>query len=231
VLATSNAQAQEVLTQGRSVIHGRILEQGRTRAIQGATVTLLPANIQFTTDANGRFLFEGVAAGTHTLRSELEGHTTRQDSVIIEQGTSVDVLLRMTNRDRKVDAIEVTVRSSGLERVGFYDRRDEGRGTFLGPRDIRNRNARVTTDLFRDLPLVEVGPGSTSSRRIVFRRGVSCTPDIYIDNQRLGQGLDVDQLRPEELLAIEVYMAGSIPQYYTSSTCGVILFWTRRRNG
>ena len=73
VLATSPAQAQDATLQGRSVIHGRILEQGRTRAIEGATVTLLPANIQFTTDANGRFLFEGVAAGTHTLRSVLDG--------------------------------------------------------------------------------------------------------------------------------------------------------------
>jgi hypothetical protein len=222
--------AQDPATAGRAaIIHGRVLEQGRARALEGAIIILMPENVQAITDKDGRFLFEGIVAGVHTLRSALEGHDSREDSVRLDLGETVDVLLRLGSRSREVDPIEVAVRSVALTRAEFYDRRDHARGTFLGPADLARRNARVTTDLFRTMPSVDVGQGGQGSRTITFRRGVSCSPDIYVDNQRLGAGFDVDQLRPDDLLAIEVYMSGSIPQAFTSSTCGVIVFWTRRR--
>ena len=222
------AQAQDPTLAGRATIHGRILEQGRARALEGATVTLMPDNIQSKTDGNGRFHFEAIVAGNHTLRSEREGHDTREDSVRLDLGETVDIVLRLGSQNREVDPIEVAVRSGALTRAAFYDRRDNARGTFLGPADLARRNARLTSDLFRNMPSVEVGHGG-KGRNITFRRGVSCSPDIYVDNQRLDPSFDVDQLRPEDLLAIEVYMSGSIPQAFVSSTCGVVVFWTRRR--
>lgn len=229
LLVPCMAQAQDAVTPGRARIHGRILEQGRSRPVEGVTVTLLPANISDTTDADGRFTFEAVTAGTHLLRSEGAGRLTREDSLQIDHGASVDVLLRMTDRDRKVDEMEVAVRSYALERVGFYDRRDQEHGTFLSPQHITERRARVTSDLFRNLPSVEVSQSRTGRNQILYRRGVSCYPDVYIDGQRIGPNLDVDQLVPTELLGIEIYMAGSIPRTFTSSTCGVMVLWTRRR--
>jgi len=224
------AHAQDPTVVGRATIHGRVLEQGRARGLEGATITLRPTDVQTKTDKDGRFHFEGITAGQYTLRSELEGHDTREDSLSLDLGETVDVLLRLGSRDREVDDMEVAVRSVALMRAGFYERRDNARGTLFGPAELARRNARLTSDLFRNMPSVEVAQGGVGPRTITFRRGVSCSPDLYVDGQRLGTGIDVDQLLPDDLLALEVYMSGSIPQAFSSSTCGVIVFWTRRRS-
>lgn len=210
-------------------IHGRVIEHGgRERSLAGVSVTLRPGNRQATTDANGRFEFRALAAGDYEVSIALEGHGGTTDSLTLGQGAAVDVLLRLSPRGGPVPAMEVAERNVALERVAFYDRRDREPGIFLTPQDLARRNPRRLTDVFREMPSVDIAQSTRGGTTILFRRGVACTPDVYLDNQRLGY-VDVDLLRPEEMLAIEVYIGGSVPIRFRSSTCGVILLWSRRR--
>ena len=73
--------------------------------------------------------------------------------------------------------------------------------------------------------IVEVDGPDRRTIRVV--RGVSCTPDLLLDGQRLGV-VGVDVLRPEEIAGIEVYLGAAAPMRYRTSTCGVILLWSMR---
>jgi hypothetical protein len=227
IAAPSALAAQDAPRPATASVHGRVLDQRGARGLGGVAVTLEPGAHHTTTDDHGRFVIQGLEAGAYALRLESAGHGVREDSLTLDQGQAVDVTARLKEHSDDQQPIEWFVRFVGLERSGFYQRRDAQPGIFLTQQDIERQRPRRTSDLFHRMSglIVEVDGPDRRTIRVV--RGVSCTPDLLLDGQRLGN-VAVDVLRPEEIAGIEVYLGSTAPIRYRTSTCGVILLWSMR---
>ncbi|HEU4560041.1 MAG TPA: carboxypeptidase regulatory-like domain-containing protein [Longimicrobium sp.] len=141
-------------------------------------------------------------------------------------------------------------RSPSLDMHGFYARRDQGIGVFLTDSAIQRRTGGRVTDVLRGVDgvkLVRWYPNPRAVRgageehwRVASARGTSsgpCWMDVYIDGQqaqtstRLEWARNLDQMQLRDVEAVEVYRSGAeVPHEYRggTSTCGVVLLWTRR---
>jgi hypothetical protein len=123
---------------------------------------------------------------------------------------------------------------AALERAGFYERRRHGFGTFLDRADIERRRPSRTVDLLTGIAGVRIQYNRDGSRSVMMRslgfRG-ACRPRILLDGIEVRWfNLDHD-LSPHDVEAVEIYR-GSVqtPARFggTNSSCGVLVFWTRR---
>jgi len=147
-------------------------------------------------------------------------------------------------------------RRPGLDIQGFYQRQHVGIGTFLTDAQLQRVPGGSLANVLRTVPGVrilrtsETTNGSFSMRSIspktlaVSTRnstGISRTPpclmDVYMDGglvagPSLGErgSISLDDLNLSSVEAVEVYRAAEAPPEYrnSTSTCGVILIWTRR---
>jgi hypothetical protein len=148
-------------------------------------------------------------------------------------------------------------RSAGLGLQGFYDRQKTGLGVFITGDQLRGNAAGQLSSVLRMVPGVRVvrqgqadtrmlGKGQASEASFAFgSRGVTgigevgaCWMDVYLDGvlvagRMLGPGgsMSLDEISVAQVDGVEVYRGASeIPPLYRNSTssCGVILMWTRR---
>jgi hypothetical protein len=149
-------------------------------------------------------------------------------------------------------------RSAGLGLQGFYDRQKAGMGVFLTDQQLQANAAGRLSNVLRMVPGVRVvrqgelpgtrrSPTSGSGSTFAFgSRGVTgigqvgaCWMDVYLDGvlvagKTLGasESMSLDELPLGQVEGVEVYRGpAEIPPTYRGSTsaCGVILIWTRRR--
>jgi len=222
--------ASPVATQSAGRIYGRIIEAGRQSPVVDAAVTLVGRDLRAVSDGAGRFLFRDLPAGRYTLRVERISFRTREDTVEIEEDERIDVIIPLGASPVALAPIIVELRSTELERLGFYDRRDhEAGGNFVTAADIERRVPQFVSDMFQRLPSVRVQYGGAGRRNIVFIRGGPCQPDMYIDGFKAPHGdTNVDRLSPTEIAGIEIYIGGLTPIQFRTSSCGALVIWTRR---
>jgi len=154
----------------------------------------------------------------------------------------------------RLNPIDVTVRGPlevrHLRHIGFYDRRDQGYGTFLTREEIDDFSPQEVTDVLRHAASVivtsnpffgrEGGVGRRDMRRFTVRitggvgsiRSQVCPPLYFLDGVLLGSDEEVvvdEVLSVSDLEALEVHRGASIPAQFnvTGSSCGVLVFWTR----
>ena len=134
----------------------------------------------------------------------------------------------------ELEAIEVTVRSSYLERSGFYRRINGAGGRQFTLQDLETIDPFQVSDLLRRVPGVteSLDPSNPNRAYAVSRRSVSingglCGLDLYIDAVRQSDA-NLNQVPPEWIEAIEIYSGVSTPAEYGAQACGVVLVWTRR---
>ncbi|MFN8574818.1 MAG: TonB-dependent receptor plug domain-containing protein [Gemmatimonadaceae bacterium] len=127
----------------------------------------------------------------------------------------------------------------------FEERRASQRSAvFFTRTDIVKRNTNWLTDLFRGISSVKVvdsaGVRAIASARSVLPRinstGTSelryCLLRVVLDGQPKESGYPLDQLEPNDIYGVEVYVGPStVPSQYAAfgrdANCGVILLWTR----
>ena len=124
---------------------------------------------------------------------------------------------------------------------GFDRRRRQGIGAFITPRQVEERRASVSSDLFRQLPMVQLVrlPGGGTGLRFptilsIRRSSEDCVPMLWLDGQR-APGLEIDEIRAGDILAIEIYRgASTVPADFATggrTQCGAIVIWTKRYLG
>lgn len=134
-----------------------------------------------------------------------------------------------------------------LRLAGFYRRRAAGRGTFLTTADLERRRAARLSDILRMMPgvsLVPIGggrfavatprPGGHATFGPTGAERGACFFDLLLDGVRLtpvpgALPVDIDDIAPARLAAIEVHRATSIPieLQVGAGSCGVIALWSR----
>ncbi|HET7464831.1 MAG TPA: carboxypeptidase regulatory-like domain-containing protein [Longimicrobium sp.] len=147
-------------------------------------------------------------------------------------------------------------RRPGLDIQGFYQRQKVGLGTFLTDRQLQRVPGGSLANVLRTVPGVRIlltsenTNGSASMRSLSpkslavstrnstgISRAPPCLMDVYLDGAlmagfTLGESgsVSLDDLHLSSVEAVEVYRAAEAPPEYrnSTSTCGVILIWTRR---
>ncbi len=110
ILVTGAVWAQE-----SGHLEGRVVASGG-QGLAGVTVTLGETDQTRIADADGKFRFKGVAAGSYTLRFSL-GENSHSQSVEVVAGTTESVEARVDWERAFVDSIEVYSASRRLERI------------------------------------------------------------------------------------------------------------------
>jgi hypothetical protein len=217
-------------------IVGTVRDAGSGRPVMDAEVRLEGTTHVRVADRAGRFNFENVQPGRHTLVVDMLGYATRLDTLDVFGGTDLDVQVALAQRAIELAPIIVEARSPWLERTGFYDRlHDPGNlGRIITRRQFENRAVSTLVDLFHDVSGARVDYRGIGSRVVMFRRvvgttgGDGCHPTLYLDGMVVPGGWD--HIPAHWIDAVEIYVgAARTPiQYSGNNPCGAVLVWTRR---
>ncbi|WP_063747611.1 carboxypeptidase regulatory-like domain-containing protein [Corallococcus macrosporus] len=168
------------LSRERGSVAGVVELEGATNHM-GAVVTLVEAGVTATTDAEGRFVFDGVTTGTYTVRARREAYVEAQRSVEVRANAQSEVTLSLllvrgdvTGTVRLLDnappsGVTVTVMETGATATSDA----QGRFAFAGlPLGTYNLTARKNgyADATRSVE-VRAGAAATVSIDLVRSEG------------------------------------------------------------
>lgn len=217
------------------VVQGHLTD-GRTRfALGSAAVSLCDSVGEVVARAAsnylGAFKIPAPSPGRYFLRVEALGYRPEDSEPFeLDRGETTTVDLSLSPQPIELDPLMVETRRrrivSSLQERGFYERRDQGAGSFLTLEQIRRWPAVSAGDVLRHAPFVS-SEWSMAGSTIYIHRFGRCRPTIYVDGNRINSSPD-DWVQPEDIVGVEVYRGSSqIPLEWSSNeTCGVILIWT-----
>ena len=249
-LAAGNAISSGAVSAQEAVRIEGIITEGGTRApVEGATVRLADPSgsaRETITGPNGAFAFAQVAPGTYTLGVRRLGYEVLFIPLEIGPRAPPRLEVQLTPQAIPLEPLEVGVegRPPRLVESGFYDRMEEGWGTYFEPRWIEaNKRGFVrladfmsTLQMRAPLPrcpkipvyldrrLVGGADGSGTSRSYslnpagTFRSPVDPPPTL------------LEELSVHDLGAAELYQPGSKVPFFAwdgaSMFCGAIILWS-----
>ncbi len=228
--------------EGMTGIVGVIRDIASGRPIRDAAVNVPVLGRTTTSDSDGRFILAETVPGRYEIVFIHLGYRPRTDTVHIVRDRVSRLDVAMAVEAIALAPMEVTVerRDLALQRVGFYEREEDGWGDFVDREDLELWNPVDLTDALIRLPGVKIvhDPRMPSQRYLLFRSaGTECFPSVYVDGMLMHIGGSREPARINDILdpiavaGIEVYRrtAGMPPQYWgVNSSCGVIAIWVRR---
>jgi hypothetical protein len=255
IVLLTPADIEDPTAPGR--IAGRVVEDGGG-ALRNAEVGISgQPNARALTDNQGRFELTNVEPGTHELQFSLIGYGPRSVPVVVHPGRTLEVDASLATDAIELEPIQVVVRSSYLERSGFYQRERSSMGRFFDRSELDKMLATDLSDVLRRVPGVALRQADdkdfltvAQSRRSIswglsgdpgiFSPGATrrsgdngrqpCTLSIYLDGVRSFYPY-LEWINVDLVEAVEVYRSGiSAPPMFMApgSSCGTIVLWSRR---
>ena len=229
----SRADLDDPRAPGR--VSGRVTEDGRNRALSNVDI-MVQGRTQMRTLSNwsGRFNLTDLQPGLTEIRFTRLGYAPRTATLIVQPGRTVELSATMFTEPIELDPIEVTVRSRFLEQSGFYRRAERGRGRQFTRDNLDAIDPYLVSDVLRRVPGIATTFDALDPNRVyaASRRSRSitlgpCTLSVFIDDVRMFDP-DLNQLHPDQIEAMEVYLGVGTPLRYSRDSCGAVLIWTRR---
>ena len=234
------AQAQTVF--------GRLLDGHSQKPVVLAVVTLIDSAkvlIDRTyTDDQGRFELTSPRPGSFFVAAARDGYQPKVDGVLeLQSGGTIRVSFYLLPIAFRLDSLLATANPTATVRYlraqGFYERKELGFGHFITPEMLERRHIINTGELLRGIPGVHTSADERGTVVLFRNRDVGppyCTPRVYVDGGAVSsaganQNIVIeDFVDVDDLEAVEVYTSvSSAPGHFGSlTTCGVILFWTKR---
>ncbi|HXD23915.1 MAG TPA: carboxypeptidase regulatory-like domain-containing protein [Gemmatimonadaceae bacterium] len=220
---------------GRAVISGTVTARGG-QPVAGAQVAIAGTPSVVETSAAGKFTLGGLPAGTQEAVVRKLGFAKVSQIVHLNSAnpTNISVVLdpaTVLGTVRVVGQME-----TGLTKIGFLARKQLGRGWFLTPEQIADKNPNQTTDLFRLAPGMNM-INTTGGRYLTSTSTIGSTSDgcinVFIDRARFDQFQpgDVDDAIPTaDLGAVEYYQRPSdVPTEFDvpGKSCATLIVWTK----
>jgi len=217
----------------------------------GAKVVLEGTRDSTVVDSAGAFTLRGLPVGTHMVLVRSMGFEPVSDVVELTSRGPQHVSIALTTPAREMDPVVVQAHRLAIAyaRIGFDRRRQEGVGQFLTADDIAEKHATTFSSLFNGIGGVRLDftPGGTN---LANERGADACLVYVVDghpfNREVNGELDAS-IRPNEIGAIEVYSAASVPPEFrvrslpsrnltgaeTAGTdgCATVVIWTKTRLG
>ena len=220
---------------GRAVLTGTVTSRGGA-PVAGAQVTVIGTTTVVTTADDGKFTLGGLPSGTHEAVIRKIGFAKASQIVHLAAREPVSVSVVLDQATILGTVHIVGKMEDGLSKLGFLARKQQGRGWYLTPEQIAEKNPQMTTDLLRmtsGLRVLNQGNG----RFLVSNSSAGSSQDgcinVFIDHARFDQYQpgDVDDAAPTgDLGAIEYYSsATSVPSEFSVSgkACATLVIWTK----
>ena len=235
--------AGSALAQGTATIRGTVVDSSSRQPIPGVQVGVVGSSLGALTDASGRYLIRGVAAGSHSVRAQRIGFAplTRQVTVSAGQETAVDLVLR---QQAAVLSEVVVVGYGTASRAQVSNSVANVRGEVVQNVPV----AGIDAALQGKAPGVQViqnagNPGNGISVRVRGSSSISASnqplyvidgvPMIREDYSQLGFGgqdlTAVTGISPDEIESIDVLKDAAAAAIYGSrASNGVVMITTKR---
>ncbi len=161
--------------------------------LAGSRVELWGTNLVTTAGDDGRFALDSVPEGSQTLVVRGIGFVPYRAvvDVLPPEPTVHDVSLAPFVA--AMDTVRIIGnRASELWKAGFDMRRTRGFGEFMDEVEIERRHPQQVSDLFREMPGVDVLSSGAFGRKVVMRGrngGLFCIPAIFVDGVRFFNGV------------------------------------------
>ncbi len=131
-------------------IAGRITLPDSRTPVPGAIVRVAGTSLSALADSTGRFLIHRVPAGSVLVEASAPGHTLEQRSVLVIDGDTLRVFLRLSTAPRELAGVTVLgAASDALERI-------PGSATAISLRQIEQMQPLSANDVLRTVPGVHL---------------------------------------------------------------------------
>ena len=178
------------------VIRGKLFDNETRLPVINGTVTLfddsLGASVARTlTGSDGRFILRVPRPGQYTLRGWGLGYRGGlEPRLVLAEGDSVVMDLYLMPDPLELEPLRISAERvrSELERQGFFQRREQGRGFFLTPSQLKAHPPITEAELLDRAPFVELQRSWLGSRVRMRSFGQACDPTIFIDNNPIAKG-------------------------------------------
>ena len=226
------------ILKGNGKLNGRVLTKSGA-PVAGAHVQMDATTAAAVSGPDGRFTLDGLPTGTQTVSVRKLGYTVTDQAVEVMAGAPATVSLVMENYIPTLAAV-VTVgqRDKDMERIGYTQRKRQGMGVYRDG-DQLPRGLTVLGDALSTIPglkVVHLNTGSGTRNVITGANGVNSCLTFVVDGAAWkdldGSSNIEDFVRPDELEAVELYAASTVPMQFVvpgQSGCQVLVLWTNRK--
>lgn len=223
------------LRRGSAVVRGQVLDKSG-KPVAGARVDMPGAASTAVTSESGNFVLAEVPAGTQSLVVRRLGYAPSETVVELSARQPKSVTIRLGDFVRQLNNVVVTARAdSGLNVLGFTERKATGQGRYLTTAEIESMNALRASDVLRRVPGLRVVPAGGSRYVVQSTRSAGGCVNYVVDGapfQSLTPGDVDDYLDPRNIAAIEVYQGSNTPSQFSvlgNSSCTTVVVWTKFR--
>jgi hypothetical protein len=214
-------------------VTGKVVDK-TGKPLSGARVMLQGGGATAISRPNGDFVLDSLPSGTQALEVRKLGYAAADVPVELSSSTPASATVTLGDFIPTLDVMRVEAAADkALSKVGYLERKNTGMGYFMDGKAI-NHESMSFSDVMRVAPGLRITPvGDGRSYVITDSRSASngCV-NFYVDGtlwQTLQPG-DIDQyVRPQELVAIEVYHGSQTPPQFSppgQSGCASIVAWT-----
>lgn len=227
----------KMVARGSARVTGRVIDK-KGQPLRDARVMLQGGGDVALTKANGEFALDSLPSGTQALEVRKLGYAVAEVPVELSANEPAKANITMSDAVPLLQTMRVEAsKDKALSDVGYLQRKQSGMGYFMDG-DAINHNSISFADVMRVAPGLKVVPlGDGRTYVITDSRnpaGNGCV-NFYVDNTRwteMRPGDVSDYVRPEELVAVEVYHGSETPPQYTTpgmSSCATVVAWTVAR--
>jgi len=247
---TAGAEAQKA-PKPLPVMRGAI-QDTLGRAIDGAQIEIVGLDLVATTSGSGSYRFDSIKPGRYWVIARRIGYQPLKAALTFEPGDDREVVFQLEPLAFNLPEVKVLAENKKWERQYrdfVWRSKSSLHGRFLTRDDIERSHATFLGDAVRRyLPFVSSeafftpfypdpfgsawgreGIGWVASRSTGFDR--RCSPAVSLNGSPPTGGWAVNDFRPDDVEAVEVYRSGSqVPiefMSYGAAACGLVVVWTR----
>ena len=216
--------------------------------LEGAWIQILGLDRSSTTPASGAYRFEQIKPGKYWVIARRIGYEPLRAALTLNPGDDREVVFQLTPMPQHLPDVKVQAQNKTWERQYqdfLWRSRASYYGYFFTRDDIERSHATVLGDLIhRYFPRASSSDfnvpsqpswlglrgrgslGRAAARSASYRS--TCAPAVSL-NGADPRGWAVNDFRPEDVEAVEVYKANRVPTdfIYTNPTCGLVVIWTK----
>jgi Carboxypeptidase regulatory-like domain len=218
---------------GSAVITGKVVDK-QGRPLAGARVALQGGGKVAISRPNGDFTLDSLPSGTQALGVRKLGYQATEVAVELSSATPQHTTVTMSDFVPTLATMVVeAAQDKALSDIGYLQRKQTGLGHYMDGKDINHQAFAFSSimELAPGLKVMPSGDGRTSV--IVDSRSASngCV-NYYVDGfpfTSMTPGDIDDYVRPDEIVAVEVYHGSTTPPQFTTagqSSCATIVVWT-----
>jgi hypothetical protein len=220
--------------EGTASVSGRVLLEG-SPVKAGTRVEVVGTDKVALTNEQGDFSLSKLPSGSQVLLARHLGFGAQTVAVDLTPHEPQRVSVKLPKFVATIAPVVVNAkRSASLDKVGFNQRQKNGMGYYLGPEQIQNLHPQYMTDVLRRVPGLRVTSSASGGEVVSSSRGVGGADCVqyYVDDQpwmSVEPGDINNFVNGNEISAVEVYQASTVPAQYTRAGggCTTIVLWTR----